>query len=78
MSALPGPRPPDIFIVRSNLAYFRGEAGDAEGAAAAFAELLDDIVRVLGPDHPSTRTAQNNLARWQGMLRTDEDTPDAG
>ncbi|MFJ2954369.1 FxSxx-COOH system tetratricopeptide repeat protein [Streptomyces sp. NPDC087270] len=73
-----GPDHPDTFIARNDLAYFRGEAGDAEGAAAAFAELLDDIVRVLGPDHPSTRTAQNNLARWQGMLRTDEDTPDAG
>jgi hypothetical protein len=32
----------------------------------AFAELLDDYVRVLGPDHPHTLAARHNLARSQG------------
>ncbi|MEV7395297.1 tetratricopeptide repeat protein, partial [Streptomyces sp. NPDC091215] len=32
----------------------------------AFAELLDDRLRVLGPDHPDTLTTRNNLAYWRG------------
>jgi hypothetical protein len=37
-----------------NLAYWRGEAGDARGTASAFEELLSDSLRVLGPDRPDT------------------------
>ncbi|MFJ8570398.1 tetratricopeptide repeat protein, partial [Streptomyces sp. NPDC093514] len=33
----------------------------------AYAELLADMVRVLGPDHPNTLTTRNNLAYWRGM-----------
>lgn len=36
------------------------------GAAAAFAELMEDEMRVLGPDRPDTLTTRNNLAHWQG------------
>ncbi|MFI9366997.1 hypothetical protein ACIG5E_39095 [Kitasatospora sp. NPDC053057] len=42
-------------------------AGDVAGAATAFAELLEDIVRVLGPDHPDTLAARSNPAWWRGM-----------
>jgi hypothetical protein len=42
-----------------------GQAGDAAGAAEAFRELLADMVRVLGPDHPHTLTARSNLAYWR-------------
>jgi hypothetical protein len=57
---------PSTLTTRNNLAYWRGEAGDPAGAAAAFQALLADRLRVLGPDHPSTLTTRNNLARWRG------------
>ncbi|MFC5645609.1 tetratricopeptide repeat protein, partial [Kitasatospora cinereorecta] len=50
-----GPDHPDTLTARSNLAWWRGEAGDAAGAAAAYDQLLPDLERVLGPDHPDTR-----------------------
>ncbi|MFF3787694.1 tetratricopeptide repeat protein, partial [Streptomyces sp. NPDC001933] len=50
-----------------NLAYWRGQAGDAAGAATRFEELLADRVRVLGPDHPDTLTTRHNLAYWRGQ-----------
>ncbi len=58
--------PERTFTTRANLAAWRGEAGDPAGAAAAFAELLPDIQRVLGPEHPTTLTTRNNLAAWRG------------
>jgi hypothetical protein len=51
-----GPDHPDTLTTRNNLAYWRGEAGDASGAAAATEQLLADSLRVLGPDHPHTLT----------------------
>ncbi|MFJ2154200.1 NB-ARC domain-containing protein, partial [Streptomyces microflavus] len=39
---------PDTLTTRGNLASWRGEAGDAAGAAEAFADLLEHMVRVLG------------------------------
>ncbi|MEU0391869.1 tetratricopeptide repeat protein, partial [Streptomyces sp. NPDC006208] len=44
-----------------------GEAGDAAGAARAFAELLDDELRVLGPDHPATLGTRHNSIWWRGQ-----------
>ena len=35
-------------------------------AIGQFRRLLDDQVRVLGPDHPDTLTTRNNLASWLG------------
>ncbi|HSV66346.1 MAG TPA: tetratricopeptide repeat protein, partial [Mycobacteriales bacterium] len=52
---------------RHNLAYWRGEAGDAAGAAAAFEVLLADDLRVLGPDHPDTLATRHDLAWWRGQ-----------
>ncbi|MFI9248287.1 FxSxx-COOH system tetratricopeptide repeat protein [Streptomyces sp. NPDC053086] len=57
---------PDTFATRYNMAYSRGEAGDAAGAAAVVTGLLADQVRVLGPDHPDTLATRHNLARWRG------------
>lgn len=31
----------------------------------AFAELLPDMLRVLGPDHPHTLITRHNLAYWR-------------
>ncbi|WP_240677680.1 tetratricopeptide repeat protein [Actinacidiphila soli] len=61
-----GPDHPDTLTTRSNLARWRGEAGDAAGAAAAFEDLLADRIRVLGTDHPHTLATQHDLARWRG------------
>ena len=40
---------PDTLTTRGNLAFWRGETGDA-GAAEAFEQLLTDRLRILGPD----------------------------
>ncbi|WP_439657750.1 tetratricopeptide repeat protein [Lentzea sp. HUAS TT2] len=61
-----GPDHPDTLTTRSNLAHWRGAAGDPAGAATAYEELLTDHLRVLGPDHPDTLTTRSNLARWRG------------
>jgi hypothetical protein len=65
-SQMLGPDHPDTLITHSNLAHWRGWAGDTAGAASALAELLPDHVRIFGPDHPDTLTARGNLVRWQG------------
>ncbi|MFE2104064.1 tetratricopeptide repeat protein, partial [Streptomyces sp. NPDC059468] len=57
---------PHTLATRNNLAHWRGEAGDAAGAAAAYEQLLADQLRVLGEDHPDTLTTRNNLAHWRG------------
>ncbi|GAA2969525.1 tetratricopeptide repeat protein [Actinokineospora diospyrosa] len=62
-----GPDHPDTLIARNNLAYWRGDAGDAVGAVQAFVELLADHLRILGPDHPRTLRSRNNLAHWRGV-----------
>jgi len=61
-----GPEHPDTLSTRHNLAFWRGEAGDAAGAVAAFAELLPIRERVLGPEHPDTLSTRHNLASWRG------------
>ncbi|WP_386162835.1 tetratricopeptide repeat protein [Streptosporangium vulgare] len=66
MTRLLGPDHLATLITRNNLAHWRGLAGDATGAAAAFNDLLTDRLRVLGPDHPDTLTNRNNLAHWRG------------
>jgi hypothetical protein len=42
-----------------------GRAG-RPGAATAYAELLTDQLRVLGPDHPNTLATRSNLPYWRG------------
>ena len=60
-----GARHPTTLITRRSLAYWRGESGDAAGAAAALDELLTDSLRVLGPHHPHTLYTRKDLARWR-------------
>jgi len=43
-----------------------GTIGSPTGAAIAFEQLLEDQLRVLGPDHPDTLATRGNLARWHG------------
>ncbi|MGW2183436.1 tetratricopeptide repeat protein [Streptomyces sp. NPDC001732] len=52
--------------VRYQLAFWRGHSGDPAGAAEAFAELLNDYVRVFGPDDPDTLATLHNLASQRG------------
>ncbi|WP_232839009.1 NB-ARC domain-containing protein [Streptomyces triticisoli] len=52
---------PDTLTARGSLAIWRGEAGDAAGAAQAFADLLEDMVRVLGPDHLNVRIVRHSI-----------------
>jgi NB-ARC domain/Tetratricopeptide repeat len=61
-----GPDHPSTLAVRHNLASWRGQTGDAAGAAQAYAEVLTDRLRVLGPNHPDTLATRANLARWRG------------
>ncbi|MFI0203810.1 MULTISPECIES: tetratricopeptide repeat protein [Streptomyces] len=61
-----GPDHPATLTARHDMAYWRGAAGDAAGAATAFAELLADRLRVLGPDHPATLGTRHDLALWRG------------
>jgi hypothetical protein len=37
-------------------------------AVQAFEGLLEDRLRVLGPDHPNTQTTRNNLAGWREVV----------
>ncbi|WP_381790306.1 tetratricopeptide repeat protein [Streptomyces niveus] len=57
---------PDVLDTRHELAQKRGDAGDAAGAASAYAELVTDAERVLGADHVDTLAFRNNLASWLG------------
>jgi hypothetical protein len=68
-----GPEHPDTLTARGNLAFWRGQAGDPAGAAAAFEQLLADRQRVLGPEHPNTLTTRSQLSFWrvQAAKRSD-------
>jgi tetratricopeptide (TPR) repeat protein len=61
-----GPDHPSTLTTRSNLADWRGEAGDVSHAVDEYEALLADQLRVLGPDHPDTLTTRHNLAGWIG------------
>ena len=55
-------------MTRNNLASLFGEAGRVDQAIAQFEALLNDHLRVLGPDHPETLKTRKNLARWLGVV----------
>jgi len=42
----------------------RRDHGDAAAALRLSGELLPDMVRVLGPDHPNVLTIRANIAAW--------------
>ncbi|MDI3101893.1 tetratricopeptide repeat protein [Streptomyces sp. AN-3] len=55
---------PDVLDARHELAQRRGEAGNAAGAASAYAQLALDAERLLGADHVDTLAFRNNHATW--------------
>lgn len=61
------PDDPQSLELRHNLANWRGEEGDAAGAAAALADVVQDRSRVLGPDHTDTLESREELANWSGQ-----------
>ncbi|MEY2231898.1 tetratricopeptide repeat protein [Streptomyces sp. BF23-30] len=65
-----GPRPPQCLRHPRDhcRAARRGRSGDAVGAAQAFAELLADCQRVLGPDHTQTRFIHLQYQYWRGQI----------
>jgi len=58
---------PDILATRNNLADWCGDAGDPASAAAAYSEVLKDVLRMLGPDDPNTLATRHKLAQWRGQ-----------
>lgn len=60
-----GEEHPDTLDARNHEAVWRGEAGDAAGAVAAFTALAADCARVLGDLHWQTLRAHHNVAYWQ-------------
>jgi hypothetical protein len=61
----------------TNLAWWRGEAGDAAGAVAALVELLADSERVWGPCHAITLTTRRSLGRWRAEAEDADHTDDS-
>ena len=57
---------PDTLTVRSYLARWTGQAGDAAAARDQYAALLAVEEQMFGPDHPDTLTTRGNLASWTG------------
>ncbi|MEU0335561.1 tetratricopeptide repeat protein [Streptomyces sp. NPDC006193] len=61
-----GPGAPDTLTTRWFLAVLRGRAGDAAGAAAAYAGLLEHDLEPLGFDEVDLRVIRDNVAYWRG------------
>ena len=59
---------PQRLAIRSEIAYWTGEVGDAREALRLSSELLPDLEHALGPHHPDTLTTRNNIAHWTGEL----------
>ena len=57
----------DALAARRCCAFWRAKAGDVAGALVTLKELLDDMTRVLGPDHPDTLLTRHNIARWRAV-----------
>jgi hypothetical protein len=53
-------------VVRNNLAWWTGLAGDPAAARDQTAILLEMRGRVLGDHHPEVLLCLENLARWTG------------
>src|SRR5271166_4377769 len=53
---------------RLTVAHWTGETGEAREAWRLSTELLPDLERVLGRDHPTTLATRNNIAHWTGEV----------
>ena len=61
-----GPDHPHILIIRGNIAFWTGQAGNPAEALRLSRELLPDRERVLGRHHPDTLATRGNIASWTG------------
>jgi tetratricopeptide (TPR) repeat protein len=57
---------PGVLAIEHDLACWRGEAGDAAGAAKALGTLATRVGRLFGADHPRTLAIRHDLACWRG------------
>jgi hypothetical protein len=55
-----------VLALRSEIAHWTGEAGDAGEALRLFRALLPDQERALGYYHRATLLTRNNIAYWTG------------
>ncbi|MEW1996764.1 tetratricopeptide repeat protein, partial [Streptomyces coelicoflavus] len=60
----------------NNLASALGALGRHQEAADLHQQTLTDRERVLGPDHPDTRTSRNDLASALGALGRHQEAAD--
>jgi Tetratricopeptide repeat len=58
--------PPDSGA-KARLASYLGYSGGYAAARESSRRLLNERVQVLGPEHPDTLTARNDLAWWTGV-----------
>ncbi|MGW1613161.1 GTP-binding protein [Streptomyces sp. NPDC002285] len=65
---------PDALTTRWFLAILRGRAGDASGAAAAYAELLEHDLAPLAFDDVDLRILRDNADYWRGRAEGAERT----
>jgi len=67
MEAVLGSEDGDVEAVRANLASWSAQAsGDITPALQLYTSLLVERTQRLGPNHPRTFTAHNELAYWTG------------
>jgi hypothetical protein len=52
-----------------------GRSGDPAAALRLSQDLLPDLVRVLGPDHPYTLTTRDYIAHWTEVLSANTQGP---
>lgn len=62
-----GPNDPSMLTIRSNIATWTGESGDARDALKLFEALLPDRNRILGRDHLDTLNTRSDITTWTGM-----------
>ncbi len=69
-----GPDHPQTLATRHNIAGCTGALGDAREALRLFRELLPDVIRVLGSNHPITQRTVEAVKRLeqQSQDRTDD------
>ncbi|MFF9206448.1 tetratricopeptide repeat protein [Streptomyces sp. NPDC014986] len=65
---------PDALTTRWFLAMLRVKKGDAAGAAAAYAELLEHDLRAMALDDVDEHVIRNNLAHWQSRVDGEDRT----